>query len=360
MLIAFRVGERKEGSFIRASWLSIALAVSLIVLGFISLFLGVIDVSLEALWAGEPEAWEIFLISRLPRLFALICTGIGMSIAGLIMQQLTMNKFVSPTTGATISSAQFGILLALLFMPQSTIWSRALFSFACAILGTWVFVFFIQHVQFKDVVMVPLVGIMFGNIISGVTNFLAFQYQMNQSLAAWLTGHFAGVIRGRYELVWLSIPLMVIAFIFANYFNIVGMGKNMADNLGVRYNLVLFLGLSISAMLTASVVTVVGAISYVGLIVPNIVAMFKGDRIRNTLFDTAMFGALFVLVCDMIGRVLLKPYELPIELVAGVIGSLLFIALLFRRLSHGRKAVRMSPAHQSSCAVQVKDQEVLS
>ncbi len=76
---------------------------------------------------GDIYQIELFFISRLPRLLAILCTGFGMSVAGLIMQQLCMNKFVSPTTGATISSAQFGILIALLFMPTSTIWTRAIF-----------------------------------------------------------------------------------------------------------------------------------------------------------------------------------------------------------------------------------------
>ena len=89
--------------------------------------MGVIDLTPGELLAGNFEQLEIFLISRLPRLLAILCTGIGMSVAGLIMQQLCSNKFVSPTTGATISSAQFGILLALLFMPASTLWSRAIF-----------------------------------------------------------------------------------------------------------------------------------------------------------------------------------------------------------------------------------------
>ena len=119
--------------------------------------------------SGDVTRIEIFLISRLPRLLAILCTGVGMSVAGLIMQQLCMNKFVSPTTGATISSAQFGILLALLFMPKSTLWSRAIFAFIFAIFGTWIFVWFIQRIQFKDVVMVPLVGIMFGNVVGGIT-----------------------------------------------------------------------------------------------------------------------------------------------------------------------------------------------
>ena len=120
------------------------------------------------LFNGDPEQMGIFLISRLPRLLAILCTGIGMSVAGLIMQQLCSNKFISPTTGATISSAQLGILLTLLFMPASNLWSRALFAF----------------------VMVPLVGIMFGNVIGGITSYLAYKYEMTQALSSWLVGHF--------------------------------------------------------------------------------------------------------------------------------------------------------------------------
>lgn len=298
------------------------------------------DLNLTAILSGNLEQLELLLISRLPRLLAILCTGVGMSVAGLIMQQLCMNKFVSPTTGATISSAQFGILLALLFMPNSTLWGRAIFAFVAAVLGTWIFVWFIQRIQFKDMIMVPLVGIMFGNVIGGITSYLAYKYEMTQALSSWLVGHFSMVLRGRYELVYLVLPLVVLAFIFANHFNIVGMGKDFSKNLGVHYNFVLFLGLTIAAVITASVVVVVGSISYIGLIVPNIVAMFKGDKIRGTLTDTALFGALFVLVCDMIGRVVIAPYELPIELIVGILGSILFVLLLFYRLRNGRKAIR--------------------
>lgn len=303
-----------------------------------SLFIGVMDADLASLMQGDPEVIRLFLISRIPRLLAILCTGIGMSTAGLIMQQLCMNKFVSPTTGATISSAQLGILLALVFLPESTLLGRAVFAFVAAILGTWIFVWFVQKIRFKDVVLVPLVGIMFGNVIGGITSFIAYQYEMNQALSTWLVGHFSMVLRGRYEIVYLTVPLVVLAFVFANHFNIVGIGKEFSQNLGVPYNLVLFMGLTIAAMITASVVVVVGSISYIGLIVPNIVTMFKGDKIRGTLADTALFGALFVLVCDMISRVVIAPYELPIELIVGILGSILFVGLLLYRLKNrGRR-----------------------
>lgn len=314
-----------------------ALAVLLCVLAVASLFLGVIPLQAQAILGGDLEQLEILLISRLPRLMAILCTGAGMSVAGLMMQQLCMNKFVSPSTGATISSAQFGILLAMLMFPNSTLADKAAFAFAAAIAGTYVFVYLMQKIRFKDVIMVPLVGIMFGNIIAGVTDYLSYRHDMVQALSSWLVGDFSLIIRGRYETVFLSLPLIVVAFVFANHFNIVGMGEDFSKNLGVPYQVVLFSGLSIAALITASVVVTVGSVPYLGLIIPNVVSVFKGDRMKGSLFDTCLFGAVFVLACDMIGRVVIYPYELPINLTVGVLGSIIFIALIFRRLGAGGK-----------------------
>lgn len=322
------------------------LATLLLVVAFFSLFVGVLEVDLEGLLAGDPTHWQTLIISRLPRLLAILCTGAGMGVAGLLMQQLCMNRFVSPTTGATISCAQLGVLLALVFFPAAGLWPRALLAFACATIGTWVFISLVLRIQFKDPVMVPLVGIMFGNVVGGVTSFIAYQFELTQALSSWLTGHFSLVVRGNYELVWLVVPLITLAFIFANHFNVVGMGRDLSKNLGVNYSLVLFCGLTIASLITASVVCVVGSISYVGLIVPNLVTMFKGDKIRGTLPDTALFGCLFVLICDMIGRVLIFPYELPIELIVGVLGSVVFVALLMWRLSNGRRTPRLAAAQK--------------
>lgn len=335
---------------------TLILAGVLLVLSVFSLFVGVIDLDVRAVLSGDVEQLEVFFVSRLPRLMAILCTGAGMSTAGLLMQNLCRNKFVSPTTGATISSAQFGILLALVFFPHATLWGRTLMAFAAAAVGTWIFVWFIQRIQFKDVVMVPLVGIMFGNVIGGVTSYLAYEYEMTQALSSWLVGHFSLVLKGRYEILYLVAPMIVLAFVFANHFNIVGMGHDFSKNLGVPYRFVLFSGLTIAALITASIVVIVGSISYIGLIVPNVVAMFKGDKIRGTLADTALFGAIFVLVCDMIGRVVIFPYELPIELMIGILGSVIFIALLLYRLKHGDKAIRFGKVGGgAACAGTVND-----
>ncbi|WP_308498369.1 iron chelate uptake ABC transporter family permease subunit [uncultured Anaerobiospirillum sp.] len=316
--------------------LSIVLSLLILVLSIYSLFVGVLDISLIEL-ISSPDQLEILAISRFPRLMAILLSGAGLAVAGLIMQNLCANKFVSPSTAATIQSAQLGILIAMLFLPSSTLMERAYFSFAFAMLGTWIFVSFVQRVQLKDMILVPLVGIMFGNIISGITAFIAFRFEMNQALSSFLVGHFSTVIRGHYEIVYMVAPLILLACYFARYFNIVGMGRNFSQNLGVNYSLFLLLGLSLAAMITASVVVVVGTISYIGLIVPNLVTIYKGDNLKNTITDTALAGSLFVLVCDLIGRIIIAPYELPIELISGCVGSLIFISLIFYRI-HGSKS----------------------
>lgn len=328
---------------------SIVLFIILLILSIISLFTGVLDLNLNGIFNGDKEQLNTLLISRLPRLLAIICAGIALSTAGLIMQQLCMNKFVSPTTSGTIASSQLGILLSLIIFPSATLMHRAIFAFGVAMLGTWIFVAFIQKIKFKDTAMVAIIGIMFSYVIGGVTSFIAFKFDLVQTISTWLTGSFSLILRGNYELVYMAFPLFIIAFVFANYFNIVGMGRDFSKNLGVSYNFILFLGLSIAAMLTACVVVVVGTISYIGLIVPNLVTMFKGDRLQGTLIDTALFGAIFVLACDLIGRVLIAPYELPIELIAGMLGSVVFIVLMLYKLRKPKKRVLTSQNSQNSC-----------
>ena len=272
------------------------------------------------------------LASRIPRLLAILCTGMGMSVAGLIMQNLCMNKFVSPSTGATISSAQLGIIIALAIFPSASLLTKTWMAFFTSALGTLVFVWFIQRIKFKDVILVPLIGIMFNFVIGGVVNYIALENDLTQILSNMLVGDFSLILAQRYEIVFLVLPLIIIAFMYSTYFNIVGLGENFSKNLGVNYKLMLVLGLIISSLITASIVVVVGTISYIGLIIPNIISMYKGDKIKNNLIDVALLGALYTLVCDIFGRIIIRPFELPIGLISGIIGSLLFIVLMFNKV----------------------------
>ncbi len=261
----------------------------------------------------------------------------SLAIAGLVMQALCNNKFVSPSTAATLSSAEFGVIVALLFLGQTTVLERAAFSFFFAMVGTTLFVSFVLRVQFKDVIMVPLIGIMLSNIIGGITTFIAFDNNMTQALESVSVGHFSSILKGNYEIVYLSLPLFIITLMFANKFNIVSLGRDFSQNLGLNYKFTLFIGLMLCSALSASIVVVAGTIAYVGLIIPNLIAIYKGDNLQNTLVDTALAGALYVLICDIISRLIVHPFEISVNIISGVIGSLVFVYLIFRKLGENKK-----------------------
>lgn len=294
-----------------------------------------IILSLASLLIGASSlSTDVFIISRLPRLVSLIMAGVGMSISGLIMQQLSRNKFVSPTTGATIDAAQLGIVIAMVMIPSATIAFKTSMAFIFSLVGTVTFMIIIRKITFKNVVFVPLVGIMFGNIIGSITTFIAYKYDIMQNVSAWMQGDFSMILKGNYEMLYLCIPLVIVAFMYANHFNIAGMGEDFATNLGVNYNRILYMGLGVVALVTASVVITVGSIPFIGLIVPNIVSLYKGDRIKGTLIDTALIGAVFLLACDLVGRVVIYPYEISIGLTVGVVGSVIFLYLILRRKNY--------------------------
>lgn len=118
------------------------------------------------------EAWELLWISRIPRLVSIIIAGVSMSIVGLIMQQLTRNKFVSPTTAGTMDSASFGIMVALLLFTSAGALVKMSIAFVFALLGTYIFMAILNRVKYKDTIFIPLVGLMFGGIVSSATTFL--------------------------------------------------------------------------------------------------------------------------------------------------------------------------------------------
>lgn len=314
-------------------WMLIVVA---IILSVISLFIGAIDIKPTDLLDWNSQETEIFLISRLPRLLAIILAGAGMSIAGLIMQSLSRNKFVSPTTAGTLDAARLGILISVLLFSNAAYMQKVIFSFAFAFLGTILFMQILDRIKFKDAIFVPLIGIMYGNILSSITTFFAYEGDLIQNINSWLMGSFTLVISGRYELLYISVPAIILAYLYANKFTVAGMGEDFAKNLGLSYRAVLNIGLSLVAVISTTVVLTVGIIPFLGLIVPNIVSLYMGDNLRKTIPHTILLGVVFLLICDIIGRVVVYPYEIPVNVTVAVIGSVLFLILLFRGRAYAK------------------------
>ncbi|ANV23677.1 ABC transporter permease [Rhizobium pusense] len=307
-----------------------------LVLAITSLFVGVSNVSLATLFAPDTsaDALRVLLVSRIPRTLALILAGSSMAIAGLIMQMLVRNRFVEPSTAGTTESAGLGLLAVTLLAPDTPIFGKMLVAAAFALAGTALFLRILRQVPLRDVLLVPLIGIMLGGVISAVTTFFAYRFDLLQSLGAWMTGDFSGVLRGRYELLWIGFLFAIAAYLAADRFTVAGMGRDFTTNLGLNYRRVMALGLTIVSLVSAVVVVTVGMIPFLGLIVPNVVSLMIGDNMRRSVPWVATLGAVFVLSCDIIGRTVRAPYEIPIGTVVGVIGSALFLYLLLRKRNH--------------------------
>lgn len=274
---------------------------------------------------------SLILISRLPRVISIIISGVGLCIAGLIMQNITRNKFTSPTTAGTMDFAKFGLVISMILMPNQKMMIKASFSFVFAFIGSWIFMYILKKLKVKNDIFVPLIGMIFGGIIASITSFITYALDMNQTVNAYFQGSFSTVIKGRYELLYICIPMIVLAFIYANKFTIAKMGQDFSKNLGLNYQGVVNLGLIVVSCISGLTLVMVGNIPFLGLVVPNIIVLLKGDNLKNILVDTCLFGATFILLCDIISRSIIRPYEVSIGLTVGVIGSAIFLYLVLRR-----------------------------
>ncbi|MDE1348093.1 iron chelate uptake ABC transporter permease subunit VctD [Vibrio aestuarianus] len=303
----------------------------LLVIGFSSLFVGVGDLSLAALFRGDANAWQLLFTSRLPRLLAVVLAGAGLSIAGLIMQQISQNRFAAPSTSGTIECAMLGYVLSLVFFGHGdNLW----LIFSVAIAGTLVFVQLIQRIQFKNAIFVPLIGIIFGNVIDSVASFIAYKYDAVQNLSGWAVANFANLLKGDFELLYIALPIALFSYLYAARISAVGMGKDFAMNLGLNYQQVLVIGVCLVSVMSATVVMIIGQLPFLGLIVPNLVSHYYGDNLRKNIPRTAMFGALLVLLCDLASRLIIFPYEVPISMIISILGGGAFVLLILRGRSH--------------------------
>ncbi|KXZ12633.1 iron ABC transporter permease [Bacillus nakamurai] len=306
----------------------------LAVLAVASTFIGVEDLSpLDVFHLNKEQAGTLF-DSRLPRLVSIIIAGMSLSICGLIMQQISRNKFVSPTTAGTMDWARLGILISLMFFTSASPLLKMFIAFIFALAGNFLFMKILERIKFNDTIFIPLVGLMLGNIVSSIATFIAYKYDLIQNLSSWLQGDFSLVVKGRYELLYLSIPLVIIAYVYADKFTVAGMGESFSVNLGLKYKRVVNIGLIIVSLIASLVILTVGMLPFLGLIIPNMVSIYKGDHLRSSLPHTALLGAVFVLFCDILGRLIIFPYEISIGLMVGVIGSGIFLYMLLRRKAY--------------------------
>ncbi|MFV0426410.1 MAG: ABC transporter permease [Beutenbergiaceae bacterium] len=301
--------------------------VALLLVG--SLLTGVYDIF------GADDGGQMFAITRIPRTIALVLAGAAMAMSGLVMQMLTQNRFVEPTTTGTTEWAGLGLITVMVLVPGASISTRMVAAVLAAFGGTMIFFLFLRRVSLRSSLIVPIVGIMLGAVVSAISTYIALQTDMLQALGVWFAGSFTSVMRGGYEVLWIVAIVVVLIFIVADRFTVAGLGEEIATNVGLNYNRVVLLGTTLIAVATGVVTVVVGNLPFLGLIVPNVVSMLRGDDLRSNLPWVCLFGIGIVTVCDLLGRTIIAPFEVPVSLILGIVGSITFVVLLLRQRRHG-------------------------
>ncbi|WP_077925597.1 ABC transporter permease [Wohlfahrtiimonas larvae] len=280
---------------------------------------------------AQDMSWLTLTASRFPRLASLVLTGVGLSVCGVILQHIVRNKFVEPATSGGLDAAKLGILVALTMIPTSSNIIRMLFALLFCFASSLIFVGMVSRIRLKSTVLIPVIGLMYGGVLSAIAEYYAYHNNILQSMQGWMLGDFSKIVQGNYEIIYLILPIVVLTYLYAQRFTMLGMGEGIAKSLGLNYTATVVLGLILVAVTVASTVITVGAIPFVGLVIPNLVAMHYGDNLGRTLPLVALGGASLLLICDIIGRLLIHPFEVPIGLTAGSIGGILFFILILWR-----------------------------
>ena len=295
----------------------------------LSLLLGSKQLSIFNL---SDDAWLIITASRIPRLAALILTGVGLAISGIILQHIVRNKFVEPATSGGLDAAKLGILVSLTVLPTVGVVSKMLFAMAFSFIASLIFIGIVSRIKFKNTVLIPVLGLMYGSILSAIAEFYAYRHNILQSMQGWLLGDFSRVVQGHYELIYIILPIVILTYLYAHRFTVLGMGEEMSASLGLSYGATAALGLILVSITVAASVIIVGAIPFVGLVIPNIVALKYGENLSKTLPIVAIGGACLLLACDIAGRLVIYPFEVPIGLTAGGVGGVIFLILIMRKV----------------------------
>lgn len=305
---------------------------SLVFLIILVLLLALISISTGAYSIRENhEGWKMIFITRIPRTLSLMLTGAAMSMSGIVMQLITQNKLVEPTTTGTIEWAGFGLILAYLLVPSASLFLRTTSAIIFSFVGSMIFFFLLRNIKLKSSLFVPVLGIMMGAVVSAVSTFVALEFNMTQSLEVWFAGSFAPMQRGRYEYLYFIILITIAIYIYADKLTLAGLGEDVATNLGLNYKKIILWANVLISIATGLVASVVGNVPFLGILVPNLVSMYRGDHLRENLPYTCLLAMIIIMLADIIGRTIIAPFEVPVSLILGSIGAIGFLIILFSK-----------------------------
>jgi iron complex transport system permease protein len=281
---------------------------------------------------------QIFFVARLPRILAAALVGCSLALAGAIFQALLRNPLATPDTLGVSSGAALGAMLAIAFhfdFAIAGVSSVSLSSFAGSI-GALIIVYMLATARRRGLstTVLLLAGVTMTAFFSALS--LSVQYMTDFAdvfrTVRWLMG---ALDVGSFTPIMAALPLTLVALLMIatlpRPLDLISLGADAAAARGVDVPRAERLALISASLVTGAAVSISGPVAFVGLVVPHIVRLIVGSDHRLVLPASALFGATFLIVCDLVARTLFAPIELPVGIVTAVIGGPFFLWLLVRR-----------------------------
>lgn len=330
----------------RGAIAGVVLAIALVLSISIALTIGPANLSLGEVWgsvgahltgSGSPLSvlrdgivWEL----RLPRILTGAAVGAGLALVGAIMQALTRNQLADPyllgiSSGASLGAVTVLLLGAALVLPLA--------AFVGALLALGATLALAGSFGRITPTRTVLAGVAVSSLATALTSFVIFWAATGDSyreVLSWLLGSLAGarweaVLIAGGALVVVGLPLVLTGRLLDAF----ALGDTTAASLGIPVQGVRWTLLAASALLTGALVSVSGAIGFVGLVLPHAVRLLVGPGHRALLPLSALVGAVFLVWADTLARTVFEPRELPVGIVTAIVGAPVFAALLVRRRS---------------------------
>ncbi|MCX8160616.1 MAG: iron ABC transporter permease [Candidatus Saccharicenans sp.] len=307
---------------------------------FLSLKLGPVKTSLaevfRALTSGKGDLADIILSLRLPRALLAYLVGAGLALSGAILQGYFRNPLADPFILGASSGASLGAVLSLqlgLALNLAGLSAQSLLAFLSSLFLVSGVYLISERRHFQTTESLLLTGIAAGALASALTSFLLFRRaDAYEQAVFWLLGSFS---LADWQQVWLILIALLFGLAGAQYLardmNLLSLGDETARSLGCPVKTVRRIFLLLATLLASFAVSVAGIIGFVGLIVPHAIRLIIGPDHRKLFLHSALAGGLFLLISDLMARLVLAPSELPVGVVTAAFGAPFFIYLLNRR-----------------------------
>ncbi len=299
---------------------------------FGSVPVGISDICRSILFQKtDSTVYTLITAVRLPRALGGLFAGIGLSVSGVILQTVMNNALASPSTIGVNSGSGFAVMLAMLLFPRN-LFLIPVSAFAGA-LFTSLAVFALAYLADSSRTTIILAGITISSFLNAGTNTIKIlDTELSVNLTSFLSGSLSGLTFGRLTFPCLCIlTAFFVTLCLGRVLNILGLGDDIARSLGLNVSFARLLLLTLSSLLAGCVVSYAGLLSFAGLIVPHVCRQLFGNDARFLLPCSALLGGSFVLCCDLLGRLLFRPFELPAGIIMAFIGGPFFLYLLLKK-----------------------------